>query len=121
MTPQEQQLQLEQKHRDYENTFTPRVEIDFRRWSLFKLAVRCLVSPAPAYRLTFNGGLHKPHPPGQRVLEDLRRVARIDQGGLVVSPVTRVVDSHASIYRAGMQDMYLRIVKFIGLDEPGGE
>jgi hypothetical protein len=71
-----------------------------------------------AYQRTFNGAGNKtPHLDGQIVLEDLRKQARIDDGGLVVSPVTRTTDSHATCYRAGYRDAYLRIARMLGLDE----
>lgn len=70
-----------------------------------------------AYIRTFLGANGKPNPEAAIVLADLRRLARIDSGGIVVSPISRTVDPYASIYRAGLRDMYLRISNFIGLDE----
>lgn len=70
-----------------------------------------------AYQRTFNGPSNKtPHLDGQIVLEDLRKVARISDGGLVKGEDGHT-DPYASIYRAGLRDMYLRIVMFLGLDE----
>ena len=71
-----------------------------------------------AYQRTFNGVNNTtPHLDGQVVLEDLRRFARIDDGGIVVSPVQRMTDPFATCYRAGLRDMYLRIAKMLGVDE----
>lgn len=70
-----------------------------------------------AYIRVFLGPDGKPNPEAAIVLADLRRLARIDSGGIVVSPVSRTVDPYASLYRAGLRDMYLRIAKFTGLDE----
>lgn len=70
-----------------------------------------------AYQRTFNGSGKTPHLDGQIVLEDLRKFARIDDGGLVVSPVQRVTDPYATCYRAGLRDAYLRIARYLGLDE----
>lgn len=70
-----------------------------------------------AYQQTFCGEGTKPHMSGERVLADLRRFAHIDDGGIVVSPVTRTTDPYASCYRAGLRDMYLRIARHLGLDE----
>lgn len=70
-----------------------------------------------AYQRTFCGDRATPHMDGERVLADLRRFAHIDSGGIVVSPVTRTTDSHATCYRAGLRDMYLRIAHHLGLDE----
>lgn len=70
-----------------------------------------------AYVRTFMGDGQKPHPEALRVLADLKRFCGINRGGIVVSPVSRMVDSHATAYRAGQRDTYLRIAKFLGLDE----
>lgn len=70
-----------------------------------------------AYKNTFFGDGKLPHVSAHEVLADLRKFAHIDQGGLVVSPVTRTTDSHATCYRAGLRDMYLRIVGHLGIDE----
>jgi hypothetical protein len=70
-----------------------------------------------AYQRTFCGDRATPHLDGESVLADLRKFARIEEGGLVVSPVTRTTDSHASMYRAGLRDMYLRIVAHLGIEE----
>jgi hypothetical protein len=70
-----------------------------------------------AYQRTFNGANNKaPHLDGQIVLEDLRKVARIDSGGLVKGQDGHT-DPYASLYRAGLRDMYLRVVMMLGLDE----
>lgn len=70
-----------------------------------------------AYIRTFYGDGSRPHPEAERVLEDLKRFCGINRGGIVVSPVTRSVDPYATHYRAGQRDVYLRIVKFLNLDE----
>jgi hypothetical protein len=49
----------------------------------------------------------------QRVLADLRRFCGITKGGIVVSPVSRTVDPYATIYRAALRDVYLRIAGFL--------
>ena len=70
-----------------------------------------------AYRRALCGELKIPNADGQVILADLRKFAQIDNGGIVVSPVTRTTDSHATCYRAGLRDMYLRIARMLGLDE----
>lgn len=70
-----------------------------------------------AYVRTFLDDQGKPHLEAQRVLQDLKRFCGINKGGIVVSPVSRIVDSHATVYRAGMRDVYLRIAKMLDLDE----
>ncbi|MET0659133.1 MAG: hypothetical protein ABW110_13360 [Steroidobacteraceae bacterium] len=70
-----------------------------------------------AYVRTFCGDGDSPHEDGKRVLADLKRFCGINQGGIVISPVSRVVDSHATVYRAALRDAYLRIVGFLDLEE----
>lgn len=70
-----------------------------------------------AYQGIFLDGNNRLNPAAQIVLADLKRVAGINKGGIVISPVSRMVDSHATAYRAGQRDMWLRIMKMIGLDE----
>jgi len=69
-----------------------------------------------AYKQTFFNGNGDLHNNAHIVLKDLRRVSGIDKGGIVISPVTRTVDPLATSYRAGQRDLYLRIVKYLGLD-----
>lgn len=72
---------------------------------------------ALAYQRTFNGANNRtPHADGQIVLDDLRKWARIDDGGIIKGGDGHV-DPYASIYRAGLRDMYLRIALHLGLDE----
>jgi len=74
-----------------------------------------------AYLATFCGDGDTPHPMGAEVLADLRRFAGLDfknqKPGIVVSPKSGMVDSHASIYRAAVRDVYMRIVGFLSIDE----
>ncbi len=78
---------------------------------------KAAMARAVAYRRTFFGDTQAPHINGEKVLADLRRFAHIDDGGIVVSPVQRMTDPYATCYRAGLRDMYLRIVGHLGLDE----
>lgn len=72
-----------------------------------------------AYLQTFCGEDGKPHAAARIVLRDLKRFCRvgINQSGLVISPVSRVVDSHATVYAVGLRDTFTRITGFINLDE----
>jgi hypothetical protein len=74
-----------------------------------------------AYGQTFKDAKGLVHPNAAIVLADLRKVARMDRGGIVVSPITRTVDPMATMYLNGQRDMYLRIMKFLGLDGPTTE
>lgn len=69
-----------------------------------------------AYSQLFFDANGKLSPNGQTVLADLRKAAGIDKGGIVISPVSRMTDPYATAYRAGQRDLYLRIVKYLGLD-----
>jgi len=70
-----------------------------------------------AYLNTLCDGANKPHPNAVIMLRDLKRFCGINKGGIVVSPISRMVDSHATAYRAGMRDVYLRIAGMIKLNE----
>lgn len=70
-----------------------------------------------AYLRTFCDEKGNPHDEAKRVLADLKRFCGIDRGGLVVSPVSKTVDSHATVYRAALRDVYLRIRTMIQVDE----
>lgn len=74
-----------------------------------------------AYHRTFLGPDGKPGPAQADVLADLKRAAGINKGGIVISPISRTVDPYATAYRAGQRDLYLRIAKFLGLDEASTE
>lgn len=118
MTPNQQRIH--QRRLAYVRTFVadPTITVP-GRWALVRFAVRALFNPRDFYRITFKGDGTRPHPPAAEVLADLRRFCGINRGGIVVSPVTRVVDSHATAYRAGQRDTFLRIANFLGLDEAG--
>ncbi|HQQ71499.1 MAG TPA: hypothetical protein PLL92_14470 [Alicycliphilus sp.] len=79
--------------------------------------IRRLQRKRVAYSQTFRDGKGELHPNARIVLKDLRRAAGIDKGGIVISPISRMVDPHATAYRAGQRDLYLRVVKMLGLDE----
>lgn len=71
---------------------------------------------ALAYQRTFCGDGDKPHVNAEEVLADLRKQACMDDRGIVINRITGGVDSDATIYRAGLRDMYLRIAGMLGLD-----
>lgn len=70
-----------------------------------------------AYLHTFCTADGKLHVEGQRVMADLKRFCGVNKGGIVISPISRTVDPYATAYRAGQRDTYLRISKFLNLDE----
>lgn len=70
-----------------------------------------------AYERTFCDDQGEIHVEARRVIADLKRFCHIDSGGMVISPISRTVDPYASMYRAGLRDVYLRIIKMIHLEE----
>lgn len=68
-----------------------------------------------AYQRTFMDDKGRLLPFAAEVIADLRRVCRIDGSGMVISPVSKMVDSHATLYSTGQRDLFLRIVKFLEL------
>jgi hypothetical protein len=70
-----------------------------------------------AYLRTFYGAADELHADAKLVLADLRRFCRINRGGLVISPKAGMVDPHATMYQAGLRDVYLRIIEFFDFDE----
>jgi hypothetical protein len=72
---------------------------------------------ALAYQRTFFGDTDAPHIDGEAVLADLRKQACLGDQGVVINKATGMVDPHATCYRAGLRDMYLRLVGLLGIDE----
>jgi hypothetical protein len=70
-----------------------------------------------AYIATFCGDTSGPHPEALRVLADLKKFCGITAPGIVISPKSGMVDSHATTYRAGQRDVFMRIAGYLGIDE----
>lgn len=70
-----------------------------------------------AYLRTFCGDTESPHVHGDQVLADLKKFCGVTLPGIVISPKAGLVDSHATAYRAGQRDVFLRIAFFLGIDE----
>lgn len=66
---------------------------------------------------TFLGSDGKPHGEARRVLADLKRLSKRNLGGLVVSPITRTVDIHATMHANGRREIYDRVISMLGLDD----
>jgi len=120
MTPAEMARQAREafarKRAAYNDTLTTDMAVIVSKWKLIRLCLHALVSPRPAYRLLFKGGRGDLHPAAHIVLKDLEHVSRFTRGALVISPVTRMTDSHATAYRDGMRDLYIRIRMMADLD-----
>lgn len=70
-----------------------------------------------AYMATFCGAGVTPHVEAERVLADLKKFCGMQRPGMVVSPKSGMVDSHATLYMAGMRDVYIHITGLLGIDE----
>jgi len=70
-----------------------------------------------AYLRTFCGEGQEPHVNAEVVLADLRKFCGLTSGGLVVSPKSGMTDIHATVYKAALRDVYLRIVGFLSLED----
>lgn len=66
---------------------------------------------------TFLGVDGRPHPQGRMVLADLKRLSKKNDGGLIVSPITRTVDPYATMHANGRREVYDRIIKMLGLED----
>lgn len=53
--------------------------------------------------------------PGRQVLADLKRFC--GESPVVVSPITRQVDTHATAIRIGRQEVFARIVQHLSIDD----
>jgi phosphohistidine phosphatase SixA len=70
-----------------------------------------------AYRACFldrDGNLTKA---GRLVIEDLQRFCRTHQSTVVVSPVSRVVDTHATMLAEGRREVFNRLHYYLNLTE----
>ncbi len=73
-----------------------------------------------AYQRTFLDADGKVLPYAQEVLDDLRKLARLTRP-LVISPVSGVVDAHATFTRIGRTEVFMRIVHMLELPGFTGE
>lgn len=54
---------------------------------------------------------------GRAVVADLARFARAFQSTAVVSPVTRTVDTHATMLAEGRREVFNRLIYYLNLSE----
>lgn len=69
-----------------------------------------------AFRRTFNGPNGRPHADGRLVLEELRRFCYGSRPTIKRGP-DGVVDPYASVAAAARQEVYMRIVSYLNLDD----
>lgn len=70
-----------------------------------------------AYRRLFQNGDGDVGPDAQIVLADLKRFCYVDQSTLKVSPITRTVDTHATMLAEGRREVWMRIQAHLRLSE----
>lgn len=51
------------------------------------------------------------------VIQDLARFCRVHQSTVVVSPVSRTVDTHATMLAEGRREVFNRITQYLNLSE----
>jgi hypothetical protein len=56
-------------------------------------------------------------PDAELVLADLKKFCFVDRSTLVVSPVTRIVDTHATMVAEGRREVWNRIQAYLRLDD----
>lgn len=69
------------------------------------------------YRGCFTDPRGKLTPAGEAVLNDLARFCRANRSIVTISPVQRVVDTHATMLAEGRREVYNRIVQILGMTD----
>lgn len=77
---------------------------------------RKIIRRRQAYRMLFMDG-DKLSPLGELVLSDLKKFCRGGDPVVVVSPISGMVDTHASMVAAGRQEVWQRIMAHLKLDD----
>ncbi|KNE28159.1 Bbp19 family protein [Achromobacter spanius] len=71
-----------------------------------------------AYRVAFMGERGMSQDTARRVvMQDLERFCRVNQSSVVVSPVSRVVDTHATCVAEGRREVFNRLSYYLNLTE----
>lgn len=70
-----------------------------------------------AYRAAFLDSNGQMTPAGEMVISDLARFCRVHTSTTVVSPVTRTVDTHASMQAEGRREVFNRLTYYLNLTE----
>lgn len=81
------------------------------------LALSRLRARRDAYRRLFLDGDGRLRPDAVAVFADLKRFCRVDRSTLVVSPITRVVDTHATMLAEGRREVWMRLQAHLKLDD----
>lgn len=70
-----------------------------------------------AYRACFSDRDGKLTSAGRAVLEDLERFCRANQTTVVISPVSRVIDTHATMVAEGRREVFNRLKYYLNLTD----
>lgn len=69
------------------------------------------------YRNCFLDKAGKPTASGERALKDLAKFCYLHKSTMIVSPVTKQVDTHASALAEGRREVLLRILEALHLED----
>ena len=75
-----------------------------------------LINLAAAYRKCFLDEVGGLTPHGARVLRDLGHFGHLNRSTVITSPVSRSIDTHASMVAAGRREVVQRLLTYLRLD-----
>lgn len=78
---------------------------------------RMMFGRRAAYRRAFLNERGQMTEAGQRVMADLAKFCRVRESITVVSPITRTVDTHASMQAEGRREVFNRLAYYLNLSE----
>lgn len=78
---------------------------------------RMMFGRRSAYRSAFLNGQGQLTDAGERVMADLAKFCRVRESITVVSPITRTVDTHASMQAEGRREVFNRLAYYLNLSE----
>lgn len=70
-----------------------------------------------AYRGVFQDGSGNLTPQGRAVLSDLARFCRVSQSSVTVSPISRTIDTHATMVAEGRREVFNRLQYYLNLSD----
>ena len=86
--------------------------------SLIRDKIARMLRLRKAYRVAFTGESGMDREQASRiVLQDLARFCRANQSSVIVSPVSRVVDTHATCVAEGRREVFNRLTYYLNLTE----
>ena len=85
--------------------------------SMIPLRFRLMFGRRAAYRRAFLDDRGQLTEAGQRVMADLAKFCRVRESITIVSPVTRTVDTHASLQAEGRREVFNRLAYYLNLSE----